>query len=73
MNDILEFEIVLRLQNVPNYRLGLFLRQDVSSANQLLQVAIAVFKEQVVQVVIRVRGMTIELRNVARLYHLEQI
>ena len=33
MNDILEFKIVLRLKNVHNYRLSLFLRQDASSFN----------------------------------------
>ena len=72
MNDILEFKIVLRLENVHNYRLGLFLRQDASSVNQLLQVTVAVFKKQVVLVSIWIRGVTIELGNVARLYLLEQ-
>ena len=72
MNDILEFKIVLRLENVPDYRHSLFLRQDTSSVNQLLQVTIAVFKKQVVLVSIWVRGVAIELGNVARLYLLEQ-
>ncbi len=72
MKDILEFNIVLRLENVPDYRLGLFLRQDASSVNQLLQVTVAVFEKQVLLVSIWVRGVTIELGNVARLYLLEQ-
>ena len=64
---------MLPLEDVHNYRLGLFLRQDASSINQLLQVTIAVFKKQVVQMVILVRGMTVELRNVGRNYLLEQL
>ena len=72
MNNILEFELVLRLENVHNYRLGLFLRQDASSVNYLLQVTVAVFKEQVVLLAIGIRGVSVELGNVARLNLLEQ-
>ncbi len=72
MYDILEFKIVLRLKNALDYRLSLFLRQDASSVNQLLQVSVAVFKKQVVLVSIWVRGVAIELGNVVRLYLLEQ-
>jgi hypothetical protein len=72
VNDILEFEIVLRLENVHNYRLCLFLRQDASSVNYFLNITIAVFKEQKVLLVIWIRGVTIELGKVARLYLLEQ-
>ena len=72
MNDIIEFKIVLRLENLHNDRIGLFLRQDTSSVNQLLQVTVAVFKKQVVLVSIWIRGVAIELGDVARLYLLEQ-
>ncbi len=73
MNDISEFEIVLRLENMPDYCLGLFIRQDTSSVNYFLKITVAVLKKQVVQMVICVRDMTVELCNVARLYLLEQI
>jgi len=45
VNDMLEFELVLRLENMSNYRLGLFFWQDLSLVNQLLQVTIAVLKK----------------------------
>jgi hypothetical protein len=63
---------MLCLENVHNYRLGLVLRQVASSVNYFLKITVAVFKKQVVLVSIWIRGVTIELGNVARLYLLEQ-
>ena len=43
VNDLVETEIMLRVENVPNDFLGFLLRQDLSSRHQLEQVAVTVF------------------------------
>ena len=73
VNDILQTQIMLRQENVSDYRFSLVLRQYPSSVYCLLQVTVAVFKQKVVLVAIRIRGVAEELRNVARLYLPEQI
>ena len=45
VNDLMETQIVLRIENFPNNLFCLLLRQGLSSFHQLVQVAVAVFKE----------------------------
>ena len=44
VNDLLETELMLCLENLPNNLLGLFLGKDLSLANKFLQVTVTVFK-----------------------------
>jgi hypothetical protein len=43
VNDLVETEIMLRVENVPNDFIGFLLRQEFSSRHQLVQVAVTVF------------------------------
>ena len=43
VNDLVETEVMLRVENVPNDFLGFLLRQAFSSLHQLVQVTVTVF------------------------------
>ena len=45
VNNLMETQIVLRIENFPNNLFCFLLRQNNSSFHQLVQVTVAVFKE----------------------------